>query len=46
MGSESKTNSNVKQAVPFFMVRNIEASIEYYVKGIGFEMTNNWIDKG
>src|SRR5687768_13026689 len=46
MGNDSKHNSNVKQAVPFFMVRNIEASIDYYVKGVGFEMTNNWIDKG
>ncbi len=37
---------NVKQAVPFFMVSNIEASIRYYVEGLGFEMTNKWIDEG
>jgi catechol 2,3-dioxygenase-like lactoylglutathione lyase family enzyme len=37
---------NVKQAVPFFMVSNIEASIRYYVDGLGFEMTNKWIDEG
>jgi catechol 2,3-dioxygenase-like lactoylglutathione lyase family enzyme len=37
---------NVKQAVPFFMVSNIEASIRYYVDGLGFEMTNKWINEG
>lgn len=46
MDNNLKSNPNVKQAVPFFMVRNIEASIDYYVKGLGFEMTNNWIDNG
>ncbi len=37
---------NVKQAVPFFMVSNIEASIRYYVDGLSFEMTNKWIKDG
>jgi catechol 2,3-dioxygenase-like lactoylglutathione lyase family enzyme len=37
---------NLKQAVPFFAVSNIEASIRYYVDGLGFEMTNKWIDEG
>jgi len=37
---------NIKQAVPFFMVLNIEASVRYYVDGLGFEMTNKWIDEG
>lgn len=41
-----KTEANLKQAVPFFMVANIEASIRYYVAGLGFEMTNQWIDEG
>jgi catechol 2,3-dioxygenase-like lactoylglutathione lyase family enzyme len=38
--------ANVQQAVPFFMVSDIEASIRYYVDGLGFEMTKQWIDKG
>lgn len=46
MDNHSTNNSNVKQAVPFFMVRNIEASIEYYVNTLGFQMTNNWIVDG
>lgn len=37
---------NVKQAVPFFAVSNLEASVRYYVDGLGFEMTNKWIDEG
>jgi lactoylglutathione lyase len=37
---------NVKQAVPFFGVSNIEESVRYYIDGLGFEMTNQWIDNG
>jgi len=37
---------NVKQAVPFFAVSNIKASLCYYVDGLGFEMTKKWIDEG
>src|SRR5262245_41623606 len=41
-----KPETNVKQAVPFFAVSNIEASLRYYVEGLGFEMVNKWIDEG
>jgi catechol 2,3-dioxygenase-like lactoylglutathione lyase family enzyme len=37
---------NVKQAVPFFAVSNLEQSLRYYVDGLGFEMKNKWIDDG
>lgn len=37
---------NVKQTVPFFAVSNLEASLRYYVDGLGFEMTKKWIDEG
>ncbi len=46
MKPETKTEPNVKQAVPFFGVSNIEDSVRYYVDGLGFEMTNRWIDDG
>lgn len=46
MNSETKTEPNVKQAVPFFLVADIEASIRYYVDGIGFKMTKQWVDAG
>jgi catechol 2,3-dioxygenase-like lactoylglutathione lyase family enzyme len=42
----TKAEANVKQAVPFFAVSNIEASVRYYVDGLGFEMTKKWIDEG
>jgi lactoylglutathione lyase len=35
--------SNVQQAVPFFMVSNMEASLRFYIDGLGFERTNQWI---
>jgi catechol 2,3-dioxygenase-like lactoylglutathione lyase family enzyme len=46
MNAEKKTATNVKQAVPFFHVSNMEESLRYYVEGLGFEMTRKWIDEG
>ena len=46
MNPESKREPNVRQAVPFFRVSNIENSVRYYVEGLGFEMTRKWIDEG
>lgn len=36
-------NANVKQAVPFFGVTNMEASLRFYVDGLGFTMKHRWI---
>ncbi len=36
-------SANVKQAVPFFGVTNMEASLRFYVDGLGFEMKYRWI---
>jgi lactoylglutathione lyase len=44
--AETKIAANVQQAVPFFMVSNMEASIRFYVDGLSFEMTKQWIDEG
>lgn len=46
MSLETKTEPNVKQSVPFFGVSNLEESLRYYVDGLGFKMTNKWIDGG
>ena len=46
MKPETKTETNVKQAVPFFRVENIEKSVRHYVDGLGFEMARKWIDDG
>ena len=37
---------NVKQAVPFFAVTNMEASLRFYVDGLGFKMKHWWIPHG
>ena len=46
MSSLSKSQSNVKQAVPFFMVKDMEASVNFYVKGQGFSMMESWTNNG
>ena len=45
MSPKTSAEPNVRQAVPFFAVSNIEASVRYYVDGLGFEMTMQWIDQ-
>src|SRR5712691_6623605 len=37
---------NVKQAVPFFGVTDIDASLRLYVDGLGFTMTQQWAPDG
>lgn len=46
MNTATKTKVNVKQAVPFFRVSNMEESLRFYLHGLRFEMTNKWIDEG
>jgi lactoylglutathione lyase len=38
--------SNVQQAVPFFMVSNMETSLSFYVDGLGFKRTRQWLPDG
>ena len=45
IASQTTSKANVRQAVPFFGVTNMEASLHYYVDGLGFEMTRKWIPK-
>jgi len=40
------TESNVQQAVPFFMVNDIDASLRFYVEGLGFRKTIEWMPDG
>lgn len=42
MLSDATVPPNVKQAVPFFMVTDIEASLRFYVNGLGFAITTEW----
>jgi len=41
-----ETEPNVTQAVPFFHVTDITASVRFYVDSLGFKMTKRWIDAG
>jgi lactoylglutathione lyase len=37
---------NVQQVVPFLWIKNLEASLRFYVEGLGFTITKKWIDDG
>jgi lactoylglutathione lyase len=39
-------SANVKQAVPFFSVTNMEASLRFYVDGLAFAIKRQWIPQG
>lgn len=43
MPAEVAVTSNVKQAVPLFNVTDIEASLRFYVDGLGCVMTQQWL---
>ena len=43
MTMKTLTSVNVKQAVPFFGVTNMETSLRFYIDGLGFKMKRQWI---
>jgi GNAT superfamily N-acetyltransferase len=45
LGGDAKP-SNVRQAVPFFLVDSMERSIRFYVDGLGAKLTNKWVVEG
>jgi lactoylglutathione lyase len=46
MADQGQAKPNVREAVPFFMVTDIDASLRFYVDGLGFAMTNSWRPEG
>ena len=46
MSTETTVAPNVRQAVPFFNVTDIEASLRFYVDGLGFVLANQWAPEG
>jgi catechol 2,3-dioxygenase-like lactoylglutathione lyase family enzyme len=46
MATPTRSEANVQQAVPFFGVVNMEASLHFYIDGLGFEMANKWTPDG
>ncbi len=45
MATTNATTANVKQAVPSLGVTNMEASLRFYVDGLGFTMRHRWVPK-
>ena len=37
---------NIQYSTPLFMVSNMEASLKFYVDGLGFKIRNTWTPKG
>jgi uncharacterized glyoxalase superfamily protein PhnB len=46
MNSNINDEPNVQQAVPLFSVSNMEESLNFYINGLGFTITNKWIEDG
>lgn len=39
-------HSNVKQAIPFFFVKNMEISLDFYVNQLSFNLSQKWEPAG
>ena len=46
MTDQTQVEPNVQQAVPFFWVSDMQASLRFYVDGLGFEITKRWMNEG
>ena len=46
MTPTANTEVNVKQAVPFFAVTHMAESVRFYVDGLGFKITRQWVVEG
>lgn len=46
VSTETGLRTNVRKAVPFFMVHDLEVSRRFYVDGLGFEIAKRWVDDG
>jgi lactoylglutathione lyase len=42
----TKKKVNIQQAVPFFMVASMDASLRFYVDGLGFSIEKKWTPRG
>jgi catechol 2,3-dioxygenase-like lactoylglutathione lyase family enzyme len=46
MAAATVVSANVKQAVPFLGVTDMEASLRFYVDGLGFAIKRTWVPDG
>jgi len=44
--NQEQPAKNIQQAVPFFAVADMEASLRFYVDGLGFEVIAKWMPEG
>lgn len=42
MADQGQVKPNVREAVPFFNVKDMLASLRFYVDGLGFRVTHDW----
>jgi lactoylglutathione lyase len=43
---ENRGNANVKEAIPFFGVTDMQRSLKFYIDGLGFVMKLHWTPEG
>ncbi len=43
---DNQSKPNITLAVPFFGIADMDASLRFYVDGLGFKMTRQWIPRG
>lgn len=46
MEVQTSVKANIKEAVPFFGVKDMERSLEFYRDMLGFQMTHSWSPEG
>ncbi|WP_158790491.1 VOC family protein [Granulicella sp. L60] len=46
LNPESTATHNIQQAVPFLWVSDLDASLRFYLDGLSFTKTKEWIDNG
>ena len=39
------SSPNIRQAVPFFRVRDMGTSMKFYISNLGFTLTNKWVPR-
>lgn len=45
MDHTTEKHPNIRQAVPFFWVADMEKSLRFYTEGLGFKLVNEWIPR-
>lgn len=46
MKENPPTKANVRQTLPFFWVKDMQRSLHYYREGLGFQVSESWVDDG